>query len=99
MLVAGLGGIYAEALGDLTLWPIPAARADIERKLALGGLGRLLVSARWPWADTMAKIVDALCQLQDFALAVGERLEAVDVNPLKLTPDGPVAVDALVIIS
>eukprot|EP01037_Dinobryon_pediforme_P012536 gene12536-12625_t len=39
MLVAGLGGIYAEALGEVVMWPIPSAREDIAARLAGSALG------------------------------------------------------------
>jgi acyl-CoA synthetase (NDP forming) len=97
VLLAGLGGIHAEALEDVSLWPIPVSRAAIERKLATGSLGRVLHSARWPHADAARAMVDLLVKLQGVALALGDRLEAIDINPVMLGGAGAVAVDALVV--
>jgi hypothetical protein len=36
-------------------------------------------------------------QLRDTALACGDALQAIDVNPVILGPSGAVAVDALVV--
>ena len=97
VLLAGLGGIHAEALGDATVWPMPVSRKAIEEKLAASSLGRVLNSPRWPHANAAGAFVDLLLALQRAALAVGGRLQAIDVNPVILGAAGAVAVDALVI--
>ena len=97
VLLAGLGGIYAEALEDATLWPIPVTRGAIEDKLGDSSLGRVLASDRWPHAGAAGALVDLLMAVQRAALAIGDRLEAIDINPVILGAAGAVAVDALVI--
>jgi acyl-CoA synthetase (NDP forming) len=97
ILLAGLGGIYAEALRDVTIWSIPVARCDIERKLGCSALGRLLSGTRWRHPEAGAAFVDNLMGLQRFALAAGDAIEAVDINPIVLGTDGAVGVDALVV--
>ena len=97
VLLAGLGGIHAEALGDAVVWPIPVDRQTIEAKLAKSSLGRVIASHRWRHAGTMKALVDLLLALQRVALAIGDGLEAIDINPVILGAAGAVAVDALVI--
>jgi acyl-CoA synthetase (NDP forming) len=97
VLLAGLGGIYAEALGDATVWPIPVSRAAIEEKLATSSLGRVLASHRWPHAGAAGALVDLLLAVQRAAMALDDRLQAIDVNPVILGAAGALAVDALVI--
>jgi acyl-CoA synthetase (NDP forming) len=97
MLVAGLGGLYAEALRERVLWPLPAGPAEIAGRLADSALGRLLASPRWRHPGTLPALVEMLLRLQDFARAAGERLSAVDINPVLLTAAGPLAVDALIV--
>jgi acyl-CoA synthetase (NDP forming) len=97
VLLAGLGGIHAEALRNVTTWPLPAGRAAIEAKLALSGLGRVLASPRWRHLACAALFVDLLLALQDAALALGDRLQAIDINPVILGAGGAIAVDALVV--
>ena len=41
--------------------------------------------------------MDLLLALQDVAVAFGDRLEAVDINPVMLGAAGAIAVDALVV--
>ena len=97
VLLAGLGGIHAEALADTCVWPIPVGRDAIERTLRTGALGRVLRGARWKHAGAFPAFVDALLALQTAAVSLGDRLQAIDVNPVILGAHGAVAVDALVI--
>jgi acetate---CoA ligase (ADP-forming) len=96
MLVAGLGGIYAEQLQDTCLWAMPASRKAVRTRLVESTLGRIVTSARWPREETLDVLVDALMSVQHAAAALGSRVTAIDVNPLVLGDDGAVAVDALV---
>jgi acyl-CoA synthetase (NDP forming) len=97
LLLAGLGGIFTEALRDVVTWALPVDRAALERGLDRSALGRLLRSERWQGATAREQLIDSLLKLQAFALAAGDRLEAVDINPMILGENGAVAVDALVV--
>ena len=97
VLIAGLGGIFAEALRDTVTLPIPSSRAAIEAAVFAASLGRVLTSPRWKFPDVGAAFIDLLLSLQDAALALGDRLQAIDLNPVILGAAGAVAVDALVV--
>lgn len=97
VLIAGLGGIHAEALRDVCIWPVPVSRAAIEQKLADSSLGRVLRSARWQHPEAAGAFVDLLMRLQVVAQSLGDKLEAIDINPVMLGARGAVAVDALVV--
>ena len=97
VLVAGLGGIHAEALRDVATWPVPVARAAIEAGLGKTSLGRILASPRWAHPQVFGAMVDLLMELQATAQALDGRLQAIDVNPVVLGQFGACAVDALVV--
>jgi acyl-CoA synthetase (NDP forming) len=97
IMLAGLGGIYAEALREVMMWSLPVSDDDIGRKLSDSALGRLLSSARWPNPAAGRALIETLQQLQAFARIAGSHLKAADVNPLVLTDEGAIAVDALII--
>jgi acyl-CoA synthetase (NDP forming) len=97
VLLAGLGGIHAEAFRDVAMWPIPSDRATIERRLRSSAIGRVLHGNRWKYPDAVTRFVDLLVALQTAAVSLGDRLHAIDVNPVILGAHGAVAVDALVI--
>lgn len=97
LLIAGLGGIFAEALRDVATWALPVDRAALEHGIDACALGRVLDSPRWDGVAARAQLIDILLQLQEFALSAGDVLEAVDINPVILAPNRATAVDALVI--
>ncbi len=99
VLLAGLGGIYAEALADVTMWPIPVSRSDIDIKLRDSALGRVLHGPRWKHPGAISALIDTLLSLQSAAVSLAGRLHAIDINPIILGAHGAVAVDALVIPS
>ncbi|HLY50034.1 MAG TPA: acetate--CoA ligase family protein [Solirubrobacteraceae bacterium] len=86
VLAVGWGGVGVEGLEPaLALAPLDLARAQ-----------QLVSDARLPEsASPLAEILLALSRLALEHPAV----EEVDVNPLILTPEGPIAVDALVVLS
>jgi len=57
----------------------------------------VLHGPRWKHPGTASAFVDVLLGLQAAAVALGDRLHAIDVNPVILGGHGAVAVDALVI--
>jgi acyl-CoA synthetase (NDP forming) len=93
MVMFGLGGIYVEALRDVSLRMCPITDADAEVMIREVKMRRLLDAIRGePARDTRA-LVDALLRLSQLALAHPEIAE-MDVNPLVSLPRGAVAVDS-----
>ena len=97
VLIAGLGGIFAEALRDVTTFPLPVSRSRVEAGLAKGCLGRVMTSPRWRHPGCFTAFVDLLMGLQEAALALGDDVQAIDINPVILGGSGATAVDALVV--
>ena len=101
-LVAGLGGVYAEALNESRLFPIPIAAAAMRKRLLDTRLGRLLAAmdaGRGKGAPSVLDgVLGSLEALQQLILAYGERIESIDVNPLLAGDSGCVAVDALIVL-
>jgi acyl-CoA synthetase (NDP forming) len=97
MLILGLGGIYAEAINDVTMWSIPADRQRIRDEITQTAIGRVLGSSRWAIKSSLDTLVDTLMKIQSFALWADKRVAAVDINPLVIGEGGIVAVDALVV--
>jgi acetate---CoA ligase (ADP-forming) len=97
VLLAGIGGVFAEALRDVTMWPVPVTRDAIIAGLANSSLGRVLRSPRWAHPAAEAAFIDLLLALQLAAVTIGDRLAAIDINPVILGSVGAMAVDALVV--
>jgi len=99
VLVAGLGGVYTEALQQVVLWSLPVPRGAFERRLRDSPLGRVLRTLESTRPTITGEFLDVLDGIQQLVLTVGDSVQALDVNPVLLSADGPVAVDALVVVS
>ena len=93
-LVVGLGGIWTELLDDVEIVPLPVDRQRVrEALLRLRGSG-LLTGTRGRGAADLDAVADLAVAAAEALLS--ERLTLVELNPVIATPDGAVAVDAVV---
>jgi acyl-CoA synthetase (NDP forming) len=95
----GLGGIFAEALGDVVFRIAPFGEDEARRMIREIKGYRVLEGLRGrPRADQEA-LAKALAALSGFAAAAAERIESVDLNPFLVLPEGEgaAAVDALIV--
>jgi acetyl-CoA synthetase len=95
-MTLGAGGIFVELLRQVEQVLLPASRADIEAALTRLPLHAVLAGYRGRAGCDMPALVDAIEAVAAFAMAHGEGLEELDVNPLLALPTGAVAVDALI---
>ncbi len=99
VVMLGLGGVFVEVLGDVSFRTAPLTPA-----MAMNMIGELrgrelLFGARGrPRADVGA-LAELLVRVSEFAVAAGDSLESLDINPVLVRPEGrgAVALDALVI--
>jgi acetyltransferase len=96
VVVAGLGGTTAEAIADVAirLAPLPAADAA----LMPGELAARAVLDGWRGGPALdpAAFGRVLASLGDL-LTASPQVDEIEVNPLRLTADGLVALDAVII--
>ncbi|HAC45278.1 MAG TPA: hypothetical protein DCF65_04335 [Chloroflexi bacterium] len=98
VLLVGLGGIFAEAIHDVSVQRPPIDEETAQEMLSeLRGVEVLRGARGRPVADLPA-VSRVLVALGDLALDLGERLAELDVNPLFALPDGALAGDALVVL-
>lgn len=99
VVLFGLGGVFTEALADVTLRLAPLTRRDAAAMLTEIRAGRLLEAFRGEAAVKRDRLVDVLMALSDIAVEYPQVAE-IDINPVLVTPGGdPVAVDALVTLA
>jgi succinyl-CoA synthetase beta subunit len=94
-VMLGVGGIAAEALGDVSFRLVPLRRADAEDLIGDLKAQALLGPFRGEPAVDRDRLVDVLMALSACA-ADRPGIASVDVNPLKVCDGVPIAVDALV---
>lgn len=97
VVVVGFGGVLAEVLDDVRMALAPVSRA-VARDLITGLRGAaLLTGVRGRPAVDVERIVDVVVAVADLAAERSDILE-IDANPVIASPDGALAVDALVVV-
>jgi acyl-CoA synthetase (NDP forming) len=97
LVMVAAGGVLVEVLRDRRF-----ALPPLDHGRALGMLDRLavrplLAGVRGGRPVDLDAVADAIVRLSVLAADLGDRLAALDVNPLVAGPEGCVAVDALVV--
>jgi acetate---CoA ligase (ADP-forming) len=100
VVMFGLGGVLVEALQDVSFRLAPFD--DAEARRMIDSIRARPVLDGWrgsPPADLNA-LAAALTALSRFAVAAGDRLSSVDINPFVVLPrgQGAVALDAVVVV-
>lgn len=97
VVMCGLGGVFVEIFKDVAFMPAPVSQTQamemVQRLKALP----LLQGARGRPAVDLDTIATAIVDLSNFALACGEGLTSVEINPFISLPTGGWAVDALIV--
>ncbi|MCU0847071.1 MAG: acetate--CoA ligase family protein [Spirochaetes bacterium] len=93
----GLGGIFTEALRDVSFRVAPITDGDAEEMIDEIKTKKLLGEFRGSPAVDRSALIKALVGISRLGAEYDDIAE-IDINPLKITGDKPVAVDALVIL-
>jgi acyl-CoA synthetase (NDP forming) len=98
-MACGLGGTAIEVTRDFALRMLPLAEGDAEAMVATTGAAAMLKPMRGRPAGDAASLAACLYALADFASANADHLAEVDLNPIKVLPEGRgcIVVDALIV--
>jgi acetyltransferase len=100
VVMFGTGGVMVELYKDVAFGRPGLTRAEAEAMIDATNAGQILDGYRGAPALDRDAVTDAITALGQFAQAVGEVIEAVDINPLvaRAKGQGAVALDALVVL-
>jgi acyl-CoA synthetase (NDP forming) len=97
VLAIGMGGVWVELLKDTQLRLLPVSDADIIAALGQLKSAALLNGYRGSTSADLAKVAAAVTAICNAALALGDDLYALEINPLRVDGDRVEALDALAI--
>lgn len=95
--LVGLGGVYAELLSDVAVALAPVEEAEAEELLRSLKGAPLLLGARGRSPVDLAAAARAAAALSRLAAARPE-IEEIEINPLLVTPEGALGLDARVVL-
>jgi acetate---CoA ligase (ADP-forming) len=96
VLAVAVGGIFVEVLQDSALAPLPVTPAQARRMLGTLRGRALLGGARGGPPADLAALSAVIARIGDLAVALGEELESLEVNPLWVDGATIEALDAVV---
>ncbi len=100
-VVVGLGGIFTEIFDDVAARICPIDRADALDMIGEIKASPLLFGARGREPVDVEALADVLLALggnEGLLVQHADRIEAVDLNPVIVSPSGAVAVDARIVL-
>jgi acyl-CoA synthetase (NDP forming) len=96
VLAVGLGGIWVEILKDVSLRTLPVSESTVRAMLDELKGRALLEGVRGRAAIDVGRTAEVIVSIAQAALSLGDRLDSLEVNPLRVTEAGPEALDVLV---
>ena len=98
LLTVGSGGVFVELAADRVILLLPVAEPEIREALSRLRCAPMLAGWRGREPADVGAAVAAILGIAKFAVAHGDRLEELDVNPLGVRKrgHGAVALDALI---
>ena len=88
MAMFGLGGIFVEVLKDVVFRRCPFGSDVAETMIRSIKGAPLLLGARGRKPADVKALAEMLSRLSGFAVAAGERLQSIDLNPVFAMPEG-----------
>ena len=88
MAMFGLGGIFVEVLKDVVFRRCPFGTDVAETMIRSIKGAPLLLGARGRKPADVNALAEMLSRLSGFAVAAGERLQSIDLNPVFAMPEG-----------
>jgi acetyltransferase len=99
-VVVAPGGIHAELFGERATRPAPVTMAAADQMIGeCPMLAARLAGARGAVAGDRGALVEAIARVSRLAVILGPRLDALDLNPVMVGPEGAVVVDARIILT
>jgi acyl-CoA synthetase (NDP forming) len=97
LVVVAAGGVLVEVLKDCKL-ALPSLDEVAAMRLIDGlAIRPILDGVRGAEPADIGALAHAISRLSVVAVELGDRIEALDVNPVVVAPTGCVAVDALIV--
>jgi acyl-CoA synthetase (NDP forming) len=96
VLAVGLGGVWVEILRDTALSVLPVDRSQILQSLSSLRGARLFDGPRGTEKADLDAVADTIAAVAGLAQRLGDRLEALEINPLLVKGSQVEALDALI---
>jgi acetate---CoA ligase (ADP-forming) len=97
VIAVGLGGVWVEVLQDVSLRPLPIDATEVKRMLGELRGAKLLHGVRGMPAADIDAVAAVIERIGEAAVALGDQLDTLEVNPLWVRGSDVEALDALAV--
>lgn len=95
-LAIALGGVFVETFKDSVLTQLPVTPERVKKLIGTLKAYPLLTGARGTTPADLDQLAGVVSRIGDLVLSLGDQLEALEVNPLRVNGDQVEALDALI---
>lgn len=98
VILMGIGGIAVEVYQDTATRMAPLKPSDVQSMLACLRGRRLLTGHRGIAAVNLVKLTEMALKFSDLVMALGDRIDSIDLNPVFCSPEGCMVADARIVL-
>lgn len=98
VILLGIGGTAVEIYQDTATRMAPLKPADVQSMLACLRGRPLLTGHRGAAGVNLAQLTELMLRFSDLVMALGERIDSIDLNPVFCSPERCVAGDARIML-
>lgn len=99
VVLLGIGGIAVEVYQDTATRMAPLKAPDVRSMLTCLRGSRLLTGHRGAAAVNLSKLTEAVLRFSDLVMALGDRIDSIDLNPVFCSPERCVVADARILLA
>jgi hypothetical protein len=99
VILLGIGGTAVEIYQDTATRMAPLKPSDVQSMLACLRGRRLLTGHRGFAAVNLARLTEMVLRFSELVMALGDRIDSIDLNPVFCSPQRCVVADARIVLS
>ncbi|MGE5257345.1 MAG: acetate--CoA ligase family protein [Hyphomicrobiales bacterium] len=99
VILLGIGGTAVEIYKDTVTRMAPLKPRDVQAMLGCLRGSRLLTGHRGVASINVPKLTEMMLRFGDLVMALGERIDSIDLNPVFCTPERCAAADARIMLA
>jgi hypothetical protein len=99
VILLGIGGTAVEIYQDTATRMAPLKPSDVQSMLTCLRGRRLLTGHRGVAAVNLLKLTEMALRFSELAMALGDRIESIDLNPVFCSPQHCVVADARIVLA
>jgi hypothetical protein len=99
VILLGIGGTAVEVYQDTATRMAPLKASDVPSMLTCLRGGPLLTGHRGAAAVNLSRLTETVLRFSDWVMALGDRIDSIDLNPVFCSPERCVVADARIMLS